>query len=213
VQVTENKQENKRKTIVYIDGFNLYFALKEKNWQSLMWLDLVKLGKGLLRPDQELVRVKYFTARITNDVQKQRRQTAFLDALATLDGLEIYEGAYQHNRVMCYDCGREWPDSKEKQTDVSIATQMLVDSHVPNRMDDIILVTADSDQVPAMKAVRGLGKHVLIVLPPGRISYLEVQKAADSRLELTKRMFRESLLPEEVQTKSGFVIKRPEKYK
>lgn len=211
--MAENKQENKRKTIVYIDGFNLYFALKEKNWQSLMWLDLVKLGKRLLGPDQELVCVKYFTARIRNDPEKEKRQKAFLDALATLDGLQIYEGAYQHNRVMCFKCGREWDDNKEKQTDVSIATHMLIDSHTPNLIEDIVLVTADSDQCPAMRAVRALGKHVLIVLPPGRISYLEVQREADSRLELTKRMFRESLLPEEVTTKGGFVIKRPEKYK
>ncbi len=210
--MNENKVV-KRKAIVYIDGFNLYFALKAKNWHSLMWLDLVKLGQRLLRADQELVRVKYFTARIRNDPPKQKRQTAFLDALATLDGLEIYEGAYQDNRVLCYDCGREWPDSKEKQTDVSIATHMLIDSYTPDLIDDIILVTADSDQCPAMRAVRALGKHVLIVLPPGRIDYLEVQKAADSRLELTKKMFRESLLPEEVPTKSGFVVKRPDKYK
>ena len=210
--MNENKAV-KRKAIVYIDGFNLYFALKEKNWHSLMWLDLVKLSRRLLRTDQELTRVKYFTARIRNDPPKERRQKAFLDALATLDGLEIYEGAYQHNRVTCFECGREWPDSKEKQTDVSIATHMLVDSHTPGLMDDIILVTADSDQCPAMKAVRKLGKHVLIVLPPGRIDYLEVQKEADSRLELTKRMFRESLLPEEVQANGGFVIKRPDKYK
>lgn len=110
-------------------------------------------------------------------------------------------------------CGREWPDSKEKQTDVSIATHMLTDSYTRDLIDDIILVTADSDQCPAMKAVRKAGKHVLIVLPPGRIDYLEVQRAADSRLELTKKMFRESLLPEEVQTKTGISIKRPEKYK
>jgi len=206
--VNENKAV-KRKAIVYIDGFNLYFALKEKDWKSLMWLDLVKLSQRLLRPDQQLVRVKYFTARIRNDPPKERRQKAFLDALATLDGLDIYE----HNRIKCFDCGKEWPDSKEKQTDVSIATQMLIDSYTPNVIDDIILVTADSDQCPAMRAVRALGKHVLIVLPPGRINYMEVQKAADGRLELTKRMFRESLLPEEVMTKGGFAIKRPEKYK
>jgi uncharacterized LabA/DUF88 family protein len=203
----------KRKAIVYIDGFNLYFALKEKNWQSLMWLDLVKLSRRVIGPNRELVRVKYFTARIRNDPPKQQRQTAFLDALATLEPLDIYEGFYQHNRIMCHGCGREWPDSKEKQTDVSIATHMLVDSYTPDLIDDIVLVTADSDQCPAMKAVRALGKQVLLVLPPGRAGYLEVQKEADRKLELTKRMFRESLLPEDVPTKSGFVIKRPEKYK
>jgi uncharacterized LabA/DUF88 family protein len=133
--------------------------------------------------------------------------------LATLGGLEIYEGAYQHKMVTCFQCGREWDDSKEKQTDVSIATHVLIDSYTPNRVDDIVLITADSDQCPAMKAARALGKTVLLIMPPGRDRYLEVQKEADSKLELTKRMLRESLLPEEVTTNGGFVIKRPEKYK
>lgn len=210
--MNENKAV-KRKAVVYIDGFNLYFALKEKRWQSLMWLDLVKLSRRVLGPDRELVRVKYFTARIRNDPPKEKRQKAFLDALGTLEGLEIYEGAYQCKMVTCFDCGREWDDSKEKQTDVSIATHILIDSYKPDFLDDIVLVTADSDQCPAMKAARALGKRVLLILPPGRDHYLEVQKEADSKLELTKRMFRESLLPEEVPTKSGFVIKRPDKYK
>jgi uncharacterized LabA/DUF88 family protein len=212
IEVTETKA-TKRKAIVYIDGFNLYFALKEKNWRSLMWLDLLKLGKCLLRPDQDLVCVKYFTARIKNDPAKQQRQNAFLDALATLNGLEIYEGTYQNHEVMCFDCGRKWHDDKEKQTDVSIATHMLTDSHTPGLVDDLILITADSDQCPAMRAVHALGKNVLIVLPPGRENHLEVQGAADSKFVLTKRKLRESLLPEEVKTKSGFVIKKPDKYK
>jgi len=213
--VTENKQENqpkKRRAIVYIDGFNLYFALRDKNWKNLMWLDLVKLAQSLVRPDQELARVKYFTARIRNNPQKQARQNAFLDALATLDKLEICEGMYQPNKVLCFGCGREWSDDKEKQTDVSIATAMLTDAY-RDFVDDIILITADSDQCPAMREVRALGKHVLLVIPPGRADYLEIQKHADSRLELTKRKFRESQLPEEVTLKSGHVIKKPDKYK
>ena len=214
--MTENNPENnakpKRKAIVYIDGFNLYFAMRDKNWRNLMWLDLVKLGQSLVRPDQELIRVKYFTARIRNNPGKQARQNAFLDALGTLEGLDICEGTYQPNRVLCFDCGREWSDDKEKQTDVSIAVAMLTDSHA-NLVDDIILLTADSDQCPAMRAVRALGKQVLLVIPPGRTDYLEIQKHADSRLELTKRKLRESLLPEKVTTKSGHVIDKPDKYK
>lgn len=209
--MTENKAL-KRKAIVYIDGFNLYFALDEKNWHSFKWLDLIALSKGLIRSDQELVTVKYFTARIANDPDKQKRQTAFLDALGTLSNLEIFYGNYQQKTIICNRCGRSWDDSKEKQTDVSIATQMLLDAHKPDCVDDIILVTADSDQCPAMEAVRSLGKKILVVLPPGRGHYLEVQMAADARLELTAKKFKKCLLPAEVTTQSGFVIKRPKKY-
>jgi uncharacterized LabA/DUF88 family protein len=210
--VLEN-EEIKRKASVYIDGFNLYFALKERNWQRFMWLDLVKLSETLIRPDQDLVLVKYFTSRIKNNPGKQKRQNAYLDALETLKKLEIYYGNYQDFPIGCNGCGRRWPDRQEKQTDVNIATHMLMDSFRDGYIDDIILITADSDQCPAMTAVRSLGKEVLAVLPPGRADYLEVPFAANRSLELTAKKFQTSLLPERVTSKSGFVIVRPDDYK
>src|ERR1700722_18362103 len=177
--------QSRRKTIVYIDGFNLYFALKEKNWRGFMWLDVVALARQLTGPDRDLVRVNYFTARIKRPPDKQARQTLYLDALATLPCLDIHQGDYKQNDVFCTRCGHDWPDDKEKQTDVNIAVRMLMDAHQPNKVDDLILITADSDQVPAIKAVRSIGKRVVVILPPGRAGYLEVQQAADSHLELT----------------------------
>jgi hypothetical protein len=208
--VTENAP--RRKTIVYIDGFNLYFALKEKNWRGFMWLDVVALGRRLSGPDRDLVRVNYFTARIKRPVDKKARQEAYLDALGTLADLDIYEGDYKDNSVVCHSCGRSWPDDKEKQTDVNIAVQMLIDAHTPNKVDDLILVTADSDQCPAIKAVRSLGKRVVIILPPGRAGYLEVKTAADSHFELTAKKLKKCLLPNQVTRQDGFVIQKPAAY-
>ena len=98
----------RRKVIVYIDGFNLYFALKEKNWQGFMWLDLVALAKSLAGPDRDLVRANYFTARINQPPDKKARQTSYLDALATLPDLDIHEGDYKEHSVICNGCGRNW---------------------------------------------------------------------------------------------------------
>jgi len=206
-------QQHRRKVAVYIDGFNLYFAIKEKKWNSLLWVDMVRLANSLVRPDQELVGVKYFTARIRNDRDKQKRQNLFLDALGTLQGLKIFYGYYQDNYVICRGCGRGWNDDKEKETDVSIATQMLIDAHTPNFVDDIILITADSDQCPAIRALRALGKHVLVVLPPGRSQYLEIKTAADSHIELTAKKLKCSQLPERITTPTGFVIEKPMEYR
>jgi uncharacterized LabA/DUF88 family protein len=209
--VADNKV-HRRKVIVYIDGFNLYFALKEKNWRGFMWLDVVALAKNLTGPDRDLVLTNYFTARIQQPVDKKARQTAYLDALGTLSGLQIHEGDYKDHTVLCNTCGRSWRDDKEKQTDVNIAVQMLLDAHTPDKVDDLILITADSDQVPAIKAVRGLGKRVVVMLPPRRASYLEVKLAADSSLELTAKKFKNSLLPDQVTRKDGFVIHKPARY-
>jgi hypothetical protein len=52
-----------RRANVYIDGFNLFYgALKGRS--PLKWLDLAAFGRALLLPDQELHRVRYFTARV-----------------------------------------------------------------------------------------------------------------------------------------------------
>jgi hypothetical protein len=39
----------------YVDGFNLYFGVKEARFKRLYWLDVVALAGSLLKPDQRLV--------------------------------------------------------------------------------------------------------------------------------------------------------------
>lgn len=68
--------DKSQKVIVYIDGFNFYYGLKIKPWKRYYWLDIVKLMESFLKPNQELVAVKYFSARPT-DVDKRKRQDAF----------------------------------------------------------------------------------------------------------------------------------------
>jgi len=70
---------NKKKVIVYVDGFNFYFGLRSKNWRKFYWLDIVKFAEKLLRPHQELVEVNYFSARHTNP-DKSKRQDRFFQA-------------------------------------------------------------------------------------------------------------------------------------
>jgi len=57
----------KERVIVYIDGFNLYFGLLEAGFRSCKWLDLRKLAQNLKQPNQEIIEIKYFTSRISND--------------------------------------------------------------------------------------------------------------------------------------------------
>src|SRR6266508_127943 len=66
----------------YVDGFNLYFGLKAKHGRKYLWLDLQALAESLLRPEQTLERVTYFTARVRKDPEGERRQSEYLHALA-----------------------------------------------------------------------------------------------------------------------------------
>jgi len=78
-----NKTEKKERVIVYVDGFNLYFGMKDAGFEYCKWLDLHLLASNLLKPNQELVEVKYFTSRVGNNPDKQKRQSTYIEALET----------------------------------------------------------------------------------------------------------------------------------
>jgi len=59
-----------QRVISYVDGFNLYYGLKSQRWQRYLWLDVQALSRKLLKPDQTLVRTKYFTARVSQPPDK-----------------------------------------------------------------------------------------------------------------------------------------------
>ena len=67
----------KERVIVYIDGFNLYFGMREAGFGNCRWLDLKKMVQKLIKPDQSLEDIKYFTSRVSNDPQKQKRQAKY----------------------------------------------------------------------------------------------------------------------------------------
>lgn len=83
------------RVITYIDGFNLYFGLRSKNWRRYYWLDLVSLSGNLLKTQQQLDAVHYFTTRIRNNrhnTADMQRQNTYLEALGTLPDLTTHFG-------------------------------------------------------------------------------------------------------------------------
>ena len=48
---------------MYVGGLNLYHGLKSRGQRCYYWLNLRQLAERLLRPNQSLVAIRYFTAR------------------------------------------------------------------------------------------------------------------------------------------------------
>ena len=42
--MSSEKLSQPQRVVIYIDGFNLYFGLREKGWKNLYWLNVYKLG-------------------------------------------------------------------------------------------------------------------------------------------------------------------------
>lgn len=55
------------RVIAYVDGFNLYFGLKNAGFKRYYWLDVMALAGSLLKPGQTLAATHYFTARIRDN--------------------------------------------------------------------------------------------------------------------------------------------------
>lgn len=201
-----------QRVIVYIDGFNLYNGLKELRGHRYLWLDLQALALALLKPDQVLAGIRYFTARVRNEPDAEQRQATYLSALATQPMVEIVEGRFQEKRRTCRQCRARWRTYEEKETDVSIAVALVEDAAI-DAYDIALVVSADSDLCPGVRAVKRLrpDKRIVAVFPPKRRSD-DLRATAHAAFTLGEANLRRSLLPEQV-TAGQRVFTRPVKWR
>lgn len=200
------------RTIVYIDGFNLYFGLRAAGLDKYRWLDLQSLALKVAQARQ-LIKTKYFTARISGpDQDKQKRQTTYLEALETLSDVEIVYGKYLRNEKQCYNCQRLIGSYSEKMTDVNIAVALLSDAYT-DQFDTAILVSGDSDLCPAVETIRRLfpAKHLIVGFPPKRVSQ-ELRRVATSYFAVSESAIKRSLLPPTVYKSDGTPLQCPARW-
>lgn len=202
-----------QRVIAYIDGFNLYYGLKTKGWQRYYWLNLQALMTNLLKPDQQLVHTKYFTARVQGPPDKVQRQATFLEALGTLSDFSIYYGQYFLTQRICQRCGFQNLVPSEKMSDVNIAVELLSDAF-RDRFDTALLVSADSDlKGPVETILREFpAKRVIAVFPPARHS-IALAQTASAYLTIGRAKLDRSIFPSQVIRQDGFVLHQPVSWK
>jgi uncharacterized LabA/DUF88 family protein len=196
------------RVIAYIDGYNLYFGLREKGWKRFYWLNLQKLAEQFLKSNQKLLETKYFTTIVKYPDDKRLRQQAFLEALQTLPNFSFFYGHFLADPVTCRQCGHTYTTHHEKMTDVNISVELLKDAF-QDRFDIAFLVSADSDLVSPVRTVRQLfpKKKVISIFPPGRFS-LALRKVSTGILHIGHVELSKSLFPEQV-IKDGVILERP----
>lgn len=208
----QEKIQKKERIIAYVDGFNLYFGIREAGFDNYRWLNVKDLVLSLLKPHQELIAVKYFTSRVSQNPDKQKRQSTYIDALESV-GVQIFYGNYQDVTQECKRCGHQWRTAKEKMTDVNIATAIIVDAF-KDEYDMAMLISGDSDLTPPIREVHKhfKDKRVFVAFPPKRqnSSMSIVAKGSETigRKKLLLAQF-----DEEVISKTGYKLKIPTSWK
>lgn len=207
--------EQKQRVIVYVDGFNFYFGLKSnEKWKKYYWLDIVKLFGMFMRPNQELVAVKYFSAK-PDDLGQSLRQNAFFQANRENPKFKLVLGKYLKKEIKCFKCGNVIHTHEEKETDVRIATQIVADAYQGN-CDVSIVVSADSDMVPAIELAVEAKNKVFVYFPPFQYSSNLASMGMSKPLHMKQyeSRFRQCILPDTVHLgHTDFDLKIPEKWK
>lgn len=192
----------------YIDGFNLYNGMHDARRRRGLWLDLESLLSSFLGPNQQLVAVHYFTALVMG-TGRERQQT-YLDALEAHGGVTTpHVGRFQRKTVKCRKCDQTFDAHEEKESDVSFGVQMVEDA-ARGLYRQALIVSGDSDMMPAIRAVRRIDSQIRIVavFPPKRSSY-DLQQTADATLNIWDRVPERHQLPNPVIAADGSLIHRP----
>ncbi len=195
------------RTSYYVDGFNLYHAIKLLARPELKWLNLHALASSFLGEHDRLAEVTYFTAMLVWSAEKCRRHRAYIDALSAY-GVTVVESKFIKSNRFCRQYGRYCDFHEEKQTDVAIAVKVLRDAQC-GLIERAILVTADSDQIPLVRELRKSFPtlSVEIAAPPGRMREArELCSVASHFSEISPGRLRTCLLPRNVLNERGRTI-------
>lgn len=205
------------RTFIYIDGFNFYYASVKGT--PYKWLDFRSLFQKLLGNKNQIIKIKYFTARVSGlrDPSQPVRQKTYLRALKTyIPEISIYYGHFLSHKV--YMPLAESSQSQrfakvikteEKGSDVNLAVHLLNDAWL-NKFDCAVIVSNDSDLAESIRIVKQqLNKTIGIITPGKRHPSRELIKYADFIKRVRSGILKTSQLPNPIPNTT---IKKPHEW-
>lgn len=178
----------------FIDGFNMFHSLKTSA-PDCRWLNLRKLCESYTRKtrDEVLVDIFYFSALATwSSPSKVEKHKKYIDKLKR-ENIHIILGKFKEKDKFCPICCNTFKSHEEKRTDVNIALKMVSEA-ILNNYDTGILVSGDTDMVPAFETIRALGLNKRLgVLFPLQRKNNELEACADFSYKITRKALEASL--------------------
>lgn len=157
-----------------IDGSNFYFKLKDLKLQHLLEFDFSSFAKSLIRTHR-LVQCRYYVGAVRTG-HTEKTKTMHANQQKLFAHLKKHHVSYALGYLLRY--GNHF---HEKGVDVEMAVDMLIAAY-EDTADRIILVSSDTDLLPAIKKVREKGKTVEYVGFSHAPSLAMVANCTESRL-------------------------------
>ena len=194
-----------QKTIVYIDGFNLYYG--QLKGTPYKWLDLVRLFQLVLGAQKNIIQIKYFTARVKptpTDPDVHIRQDAYFRAIqANCPLVTLHFGHFLRHKVRMENASRPpatWEvwKTEEKGSDVNLALHVLNDAW-QDAYECAVIVSNDSDLCESLRLVKHHHpqKNVGLITPgaPTRQTSRQLAAHADFQRPIRSSALAASQLP------------------
>jgi len=206
-------KDSVKKAGLFVDGFNLYHAVKELGDEYLKWADLWRIGAEIIPSRTEtLEMVEFCTAYYPGDHGKRIRHDAYKQALE-IKGVRCHWGHYADDHRECPACQHRWVRPAEKQSDINVALSVF-DAARRGRIDHAYLLSADGDQAATVKWFREAfpEKDITLVIPPVRPgSKIIRDRGGRKKIQLTREHFERAHLGP-VVTNGGRSVIRPFEY-
>jgi uncharacterized LabA/DUF88 family protein len=205
--------------VFLVDGFNFYHALDHnpsgpnpKRYNKYKWLSLTKLARAYLTSQETIAGIYYFTTLATWDPGKVARHKLFIRA-NEMEGVHVVYGEFKRKQKRCNLCHKYFWTVEEKQTDVNIALK-LFQLAVQDVYDKAIIISGDTDLLPAVKAVQATfpTKSIGVVIPIGRASE-DFKKHADFHFKMKEHQLQASRFPDMIVLRDGSTLVCPPAWK
>ena len=207
----------KKRTVVYVDGLNFYYGAVRGT--PYKWLNFEQYF-SLIRQADDLIAIKYFTAEVVGPTRSN--QAVFLGALSTLPKVQVFLGRFKTKHIKCEfaACTHQPADQRvfdkpeEKRTDVNIAVTMVDDAY-QDRCDQFVLVSGDSDLVPAVRLIRDRfpSKKIVVYIPAARDTLrsgaYELRAAAHVARSIPLNLLARAQFPAQVPNGTGGHWQKP----
>ncbi|AEN74566.1 hypothetical protein Rhom172_2679 [Rhodothermus marinus SG0.5JP17-172] len=206
--------------IFFVDGFNLYHSitdLQKKYGVCYKWLDLKALCENIASKIRnnygefiEVKKIYYFTAyayhRGNDAVNRHKRLIRCYED----QDIIISISRFKKKSIKCDLCNKRIVRREEKETDVALATRLLLEAAQTENRTLFILITGDTDLKPALDAIHILNPKIDIWIAfPYRRRNADLENVAKGSIELKKEDYAHCQLPNPYIPSKGKPIHKP----
>ena len=207
----------------FIDGFNLYYSLRDAQRQSkgkvTKWFDIPKFCQThcvnishRVGNRTELVDIHFFTAYPNHKSLPARERYKLYIEYLEKSGVKIHYGSYRKRNALCNQCFGKTGFHTEKQTDVYIASHALSQLHL-GTYDVAVFISGDTDLIPVLRSIREISpeKKTTVIFPFSK-SNDELKDYCDFWFRSKLSHYQKHQIPTTMTFSDGLVISMPNEW-